>query len=153
MKFKFSFQNVLKHRKILEDLAQRDFQEAQSRLYEEKNRLEKMKEEIYLARERAFAKTQEGGKTSPFLSQAYDFMSGQDIRIENQQIKIQECEKIVEELREILRQKAIDYKIIEGLRDKKKEEFATEQRKLEQKKADDLNMMRFRPDNTGEKKR
>lgn len=152
MKFKFAFETVLKHRKILEDLAQRDFQEALSRLNDEKNKLEQMREEIYIARDRAFEKSQQGGKTSPFLSQVDEFMKGQDIRIENQQLKIQECEKIVEELREILRQKAIDYKIIEGLKDKKRDEFVIEQRKIDQKRTDDLNIMRFKPEKVGEGK-
>ena len=49
-------------------------------------------------------------------------------------------------MREILREKAIDYKIIEGLKDRQNEQFQLEQNKLDQKRTDDLNTMRFRPE-------
>lgn len=149
MKFRFPFQNVLKHRKILEDIAQKDFQLVVFELNKQKQILSDFQEQIFIAREEAYRLQTKGGTASPALSQIHEFIKGQDIRIERQQAKIQECENKVEELREILRQKAVEYKIIERLRDKKKQEFAVEQRKLEQKQTDDLNTMRFR---TEEKK-
>lgn len=144
MKFKFPFQNVLKYRKTLEDLAQREFQEAMAELNHQKQILSDYQEDIALARENAFERQVQGGNAGPALSQIHDFLKGQDIRIEKQRAKIQDCEKKVEELREILRLKVIDYKIIDELRNKKKEEFRIEQRKLDQKQTDDLNLMRFR---------
>jgi flagellar protein FliJ len=144
MKFKFLFQNVLNYRKTLENLAQTDFSKAMAELNLVQQDLANMEEEKIRARENAFAKQLDGGKAGPALSQVHEFLKGQDIRIERQGIKIQECQKRVEELREILRQKAVEYKIIEKLRDNKKEEFTIEQRKLEQKKTDDLNIMRFK---------
>jgi flagellar biosynthesis chaperone FliJ len=36
--------------------------------------------------------------------------------------------------------------MIEELRDKKKDEFKIEQNKLEQKRSDDLTLMRYRPE-------
>jgi flagellar FliJ protein len=146
MKFKFPFQSVLNYRKTMENLAQTDFQEASAELALQNQILQKMREDVTEARKGAFSKQTEGGKAAPALGQVDEFIKGQDIRIARQQAKIQECEKRVEELREILRAKAIDYKIIEELRDKKKEEFRIEQGKLEQKQTDDLNMMRYRPE-------
>jgi flagellar protein FliJ len=146
MKFKFPFQNVLNYRKTLENLAQTEFSKGMAELNSAMQALSDMEEEKILARENAFEKQLEGGKAGPALSQVHEFLKGQDIRMARQRIKIQECEKRVEELREILRQKALEYKIIERLRDNKKEEFAIEQRKLEQKKVDDLNIMRFKPE-------
>lgn len=144
MKFRFPFQNVLKHRKILEDLAQRDFQEALHVLNQEIEKLNQMKMQVDQARTEAFQRQTTGGLATPGLRQIDEFLRGQDIRIERQQAKIQELEKKVEDLREILRVKAVDYKIIESLRDKKKTEFNLKQRKLEQKLADEMNTMRFR---------
>jgi flagellar FliJ protein len=145
LKFKFPFQNVLGYRKTLENIAQKNFQEAVSELNTHRQKLSDMHEQIALARENAFQKQVQGGSAAPALSQVHDFLKGQDIRISRQQAKIQEIENRVEELREILRLKAIDYKIIEGLKDRRTEEFNIAQSKHEQKVADDMNMMRFKP--------
>ena len=144
MKFRFPFQNVLTYRKTIEDLAQRDFQEALADMNQQIALLNEMKEGIVLARDNAFQKQVDGGNAAPALGQVHEFLVGQDIRIGRQQAKIQECEKRVEELREILRAKAIDYKIIEGLKDRRRAEFLKEQSKLEQKRSDDLTMMRYK---------
>jgi flagellar FliJ protein len=96
------------------------------------------------ARDQAFRRQSEGGKTSPALIQVDDFLKGQDIRMDRQKERIKECESLVEKLREILRQKAIDYKIIEELKEKQFKEYKIEQRRREQKIADDMNLMRFR---------
>lgn len=150
MKFKFAFQTVLRYRKTLEELAQSDYSEALAELNHQKQKLSDMIEEVALARENAFQTQVDGGKAGPALSQVHDFIKGQDIRIERQRIKIQECEAKVEELQEILRLKAIDYKIIEELRERKKEEFRVEQNKLDQKRTDDLNIMRYKPEGNRE---
>jgi flagellar FliJ protein len=144
VKFKFPLQNVLGYRKTLEDLAQREFQLAMADMQVEIQKLEKMLEDKKEAREQAFQTQVKGGAAAESLSQVADFIKGQDLRLDRQKAKIQECEKRVEELREILRLKAIDYKIIEGLRDQKKEQFRVEQNKLEQKQADESSVMRFR---------
>jgi flagellar FliJ protein len=146
MKFKFAFQTVLRYRKTVEEIAQADFSEAMAELNRQKQILSDMQEEIALARENAFQTQTDGGKAGPALSQVHEFLKGQDIRIERQRMKIQEWQVKVEELQEILRQKAIDYKIIDELRDRKKEEFRIEQNKLDQKRTDDMNIMRFKPE-------
>lgn len=143
MKFKFKLEKVLQHRKIQEDLAQKDFQEAVAKLNIEKDNLEKMLNDVFQARQRAFEIQTGGGIAGSGLSQVHDFMMGQDIRMERQRKKIQYQETIVEELREILRQKAQEFKIIEELKEKKREQFKVEKNKLEIKRADDINSMRF----------
>ena len=143
-KFKFPFQNVMAYRKTVENMAQRDFQEALASLTKQQQILQKMADDVTDARESRFQQEVEGSKPMLALGQVEDFIRGQDIRMEKQRAKIQEWENRVEELREILRLKAIDYKIIEGLRDRKKEQFDIEQRKREQKLLDEMNTMRFR---------
>lgn len=143
MKFKFPFENVLKHRKILEDLAQKDFQQALAALNEEIQKLEKMKEDVQRARVTAFERQSHGGSAAPALSQVHEFLKGQDVRIERQQNKVQEYQKGVENLREILRQKALDYKIIERLKDRKKDEFKKAVNDKEQKISDEVGTVRF----------
>ena len=145
MKFRFPLQKVMQHRQTVEDLAERDFQEAMAELNGEIRNLEEMKNQVHMAHVRCFERQTEGGQAAPALSQVYDFLKGQDVRIERQRLKVQEIEKRVEELREILRQRAIDYKIIEELKEKQFKEYKIERRKREQKNTDDINLMRFRP--------
>lgn len=142
-KFKFTLEKVLSHRKILENLAQRDFQEALAVLHAENAKLEAMERQKHEAFENRFQREVQGGPAAEALTQVHEYIKGQDVRIERQRKKIQEIEKQVEELRDILRQKAVDTKIIEGLRDRKQEEFRLEQKKLEQKKLDDTVSTRF----------
>jgi flagellar FliJ protein len=145
MKFRFGLEKVLQHRKIVEDLAQRDFQEAQAALHLEIQKLEDMNRAVVSARAEAYRLQSEGGKnTTPALGQIDDFIQGQDLRKENQKKKIKECESLVESYREILRQRAIESKIMIELKDKKKTEFQVEQKKREQKFVDEMNVMRFR---------
>jgi len=144
MKFKFPLQTVLRYRKTLENLAQRDFQEALGELNFQKSILQEMDEAKAQARQNAFQTQVRGGQATASLVQVEDYLKGQDVRLTHQRAKIQEIEKRVEELREILRTKAIDYKIIEGLKDKRQQEFRQEQNKIEQKRTDENNVMRFR---------
>jgi flagellar FliJ protein len=150
MKFKFPLEKVMQHRKMLEDLAQRDFQEAQNHLVEQQEKLRQMQSAAEEARSGAFRRQTEGGKASSALIQVDEFLKGQDIRIERQRERIKKCESLVENLREILREKAIEYKIIEELRDRRFQEFKIERRKIEQKRTDDLNLMRFRKEDSKE---
>ncbi len=80
-KFKFQFATVLKHRKILEDLAQKDFQEAQAIYFSEVAKLESMHQQKYSARINNFDHQVQGGSQVPALSQVHDFLILQDIRI------------------------------------------------------------------------
>ncbi len=132
----------MEHRKVLEDIAQRDFQDALSELNKQKKLLETMKTQLTEAYERSFyAQHSKSGSTSE-QKQIHEFIIGQKVRIEVQKAKIQYCDKLVEDKREILREKAVDYKIIERLRDRKKEEHEQEGRKREQKEMDEISILR-----------
>ena len=144
MKFKFKLEKVLVHRKILEDLAQKEFQEAQAACNEQKDILERFRIEKSEARKRAFSdQSQTGGQVLEGLKQIHDFILLQDIRIEKQIKVIEEMDKLVEAKREVLRQKAMDTKIIKKLEEKKKAQFMEEERINEQKELDDNSSMRF----------
>jgi len=143
-KFKFSLEKVLLHREMLEDLAQKDFHQAMAFLNAEKDKLDFLLQQKHQAFQTRFDREVQGGQASSSLTQVHEFLKGQDVRIERQGKKIKDIEKQVEELREVLRLKAVETKIIEGLRDRKKDEFVTSERKLEQKRQDDLSTSRFK---------
>ncbi|MFN7825251.1 MAG: flagellar export protein FliJ [Pseudobdellovibrionaceae bacterium] len=142
-KFKFPLEKVMQHRKVIENLAQAEFQEAQSQLNLLQNELSQMRQQVTQAHLHSF-ETATGGRPdlSAGLNQVNQYLKGQDIRIENQLNKIKEQETVVENLREILRNAAVDHKIVESLRDKEKQGFKNEYKKYSQKNVDDLTLMR-----------
>lgn len=144
MKFKFKLEKVLKHREVLENLAQKDFQEADAECRRQIQILERLRCEKSEARSHAFSsQSQTGGQVLESLKQIHEFIILQDIRIENQVKVIEQCEKLVEAKREVLRQKAMDTKIIKKLEEKKKQQHMEDERISEQKELDDNSSMRF----------
>lgn len=144
MKFKFNLQKVLDYRKTKENLAKKDFREAQFLLNQENEALQKMIQMKADSRTHAFkVQSQGGGSAAQALQQVHDFVIGQDVRIEKQRAKVKEAEKLVEEKQEILRQISIEYKIMDKLKDKKKKEFILEMEKKEQKELDEMSVLRF----------
>lgn len=144
MKFKFPLQKVLEHRKIKENLAQKDFQEVVTLLNEEQARLEAMTGQVQNAHQQAGSLSQMGGAQGPALSQIHEFLKGQEVRIQRQRQKVQEIEKLVESKREILRQAALEYKIMEKMRENKFEEYRAERLSNDQKEMDEQSILRFK---------
>ncbi len=144
MKFKFALQKVLEHRKTLENIAQRDFQQALQNLKKEIDLLNMMKEEKHQAFHQGFnIHTKDKKYIPPRLQQTHEYLIGQDKRIVRQTAKVQELELEVEKHREILREKVISTKIIDKLKEKKHKTFLAEQNILEQKELDELNVIRY----------
>ncbi len=147
MKFNFRMQKVLEHRKVQENLAKTDFQVAQSRLNEEVEKLQNMIDQKKKARVKSFEL--ETGFDVPnslrngILEESSRFQKLQDVRIEKQREIIAEWEKEVESKREILKTKAIEYKIIEKVKDKKKQQFIDDANKKEQNENDEISILRF----------
>jgi flagellar FliJ protein len=147
MKFNFRMQKVLEHRKVQEDLASTDFQATLVRLNEEVEKLQDMIDQKKKARVKSFE--METGSNVPnalqngILEESSRFQKLQDVRIGKQKEVIAGWEKEVESKREILKSKAIDYKIIEKFKDKKKQQFIDENNKSEQKEHDEISILRF----------
>ncbi|MGZ3770184.1 MAG: flagellar export protein FliJ [Bdellovibrio sp.] len=144
MKFKFPLQKVLEHRKIKENLAQKDFQDVVASLNEANERLQQMVHATTKAHETAGDYAVAGGTQGPALVQVHEFLKGQEILIRRQKEKIQEIEKLVEAKREILRQAVQEYKIIEKMRENKFEEYKAERLLTEQKEMDEQSILRFK---------
>lgn len=144
MKFKFPLQKVLEHRKIKENLAQKDFQEAMMLLHEATERLEQMVVAKTGAHTLAGNFSLQGGPQGPALTQIHEFLKGQEVLIHRQKQKIQEIEKLVEAKREVLRQTAQEYKIMEKMRENKFEEYKSERLLREQKEMDEQSILRFK---------
>lgn len=132
------------HRKVKESLAQKDFQDAVNILNEQQAILDKMNRDVQEAHARAGTLAQMGGAQGPALSQINDFLNGQKLRIAHQVQKVQQVEKLVEAKRELLRQAALDYKIMEKMRENKFEEYKAERISQDQKEMDEQAILRFK---------
>lgn len=143
-RFRFPFENVIRYRKSLEEIARKDLQEVLAdyhSLLKELKHLQDQQHEAFLERHRMEI---QGGRSIGHLTQVHEFLQGQDIRIERVKKEITEVEKRVEELREILRARVIDTKIIKELKNRKKLEFDKKVRAKERAEADDISLMRHR---------
>ncbi|MCK6598522.1 MAG: flagellar export protein FliJ [Bdellovibrionaceae bacterium] len=147
MKFKFRMQKVLEHRKTLENIAKADLESSQAKLNKEIEILQDMidlkKRSRLLTYEAQVDTVQSTASEKKFIfSQADSFQGLQDIRIEKQKEIIKILEKEVESKREILKNRAIEYKIIDKFKEKKMEQFKDELKKKEQSEIDEIVVLR-----------
>ncbi len=138
MKFKFSFEKLLGHKKVLEDVARRDFVEAQNKLEREVARVNMFRNELDNAYKHRFKTQQSGGLVAAEIKSINEFMDGKKIEIEKQDQIIVGFEKIVEEKRKRLVEAAQDHKTYEKLKEKKHLDFKTMVKKKETKSLDEL---------------
>lgn len=142
MKFKFSLEKVLRHRNLQVDLARRDFLEAQNNL----NAAINVRDEMIAARENNKAYRSElvakNGNWQDQVQQINTYLIGQDLRIAKQNESLKILEKEVESYREILRKALTEAKMMERLKDKKKEEFVKTYNENERKELDEISTLR-----------
>ncbi len=142
-KFKFSLDKVLVHRKIQVDLAQKDFLEAEHALDIEIKNLENMQQQKENALVQRTVAVQGSASWANEVNQINVYLSGQDLRIRKQNERLLELRKVVESRREILQEALTAAKMIERLREKKKQQYFSEVLKDEQKEIDELSVIRF----------
>lgn len=143
MKFKFSYEKLLAHKQTLEEIAQKNLAEAQRSLDEAKAVLSDLFKAVDEVRARAFEMERQGGQSQNSGSIADEFANGQKIRIARQRTVIRDRNMMVEQRQEELILAARERKTLEKLREKKIEEFKTDQKRKEQKEVDDMITMRF----------
>ncbi|RYZ83226.1 MAG: hypothetical protein EOP04_20385 [Proteobacteria bacterium] len=81
MKFKFGLQKVLEHRKVLENIVQKNFQDSVHILNELQTKLNDMETQSDDARVRAFTLQSEGGNAGAGLSQINDFLKNHNLSL------------------------------------------------------------------------
>ncbi len=142
-KFKFTLEKVLVQREIIKDTAQRSFAEAEALLNTEIEALNALTEarEQSITQRRTLIDTTQDWMTA--VDQINQFITGQDLRIKKQHLRIKDAENLVESRREILRQAVSEVKIIERLEEKQKKAYLAEVAKVEQAELDELTVLRF----------
>ncbi len=142
-KFKFSLSKVLVHRRILVDLAKKEFMDAENILDVETTNLQNMMKQKTDALNQRSETVQGSMSWANSVDQINMYLSGQDLRIKKQNERLLECKKVVEARREILQEALTAAKMIERLQEKKKAQYFQEVLKNEQKEIDELSVIRF----------
>lgn len=145
MKFKFSLEKVLTHRRRLEDEARRDWMLAQAKTQEAIRRLEALYLELDEARSRQI-QTRQGssilGQAAATLQAMDQFLDGQRVRIERQRVQVRELKSEEERFQDVLAQRAQERRALEKLRERRLQEFIARIERAERLEVEDLSVMR-----------
>lgn len=142
-KFKFTLAKVLIQRQIAADVAIKDFAEARAVFDAETEKLHQMIELKTRSLGERAAMIQGSTDWVNSVAQINHFVTGQDLRIKNQNLRLLDLEKLVEARREILRQRVSEVKIMEKLEEKQKLAHTTKAAKEEQAELDELSVLRY----------
>jgi flagellar FliJ protein len=143
MKFKFSLEKVLSYRHIQVSLARRNLIESQNKLSAAENIKNKMLEEKQKNILHRNTLIQTKSHWQDEVQQINLYLSGQDLRIAQQNESLKKIGKEVESYREILLKAQTEAKIIEKLKEKKKAEFIKAYNEAENKELDEVSTLKF----------
>ncbi|MFN3454350.1 MAG: flagellar export protein FliJ [Pseudobdellovibrio sp.] len=143
MKFKFSLEKVLNHRRIQMDLARKDYLDALAFLQNEQEIHQQMIDLKNKALNERANLVKSSTQWQMQVEQLNLFIKGQDLRIAQQNERLLKIEKLVESRREILKDSLTEVKIMERLKEKKKADFLQEVKSNEQKELDEISTIRF----------
>jgi flagellar FliJ protein len=143
MRFKFSLDSVLKHRKRLEEVAQKEFAEAQANVEAAMRRIEEMYTRMDEVREEIRAAQLRGtGGDLEQIRGMETFLIGHTRRIEAARLGLRELMVIAEQKQELLIEAAKERKILDKLKERKKAEHHELAARAEAKELDDLTTTR-----------
>ena len=143
MAFQFGLDSVLKHRQRLEDLAQREFAEAQQAVDECLRAIEAMYQRLDQVREEISQLQQRGQPRDIDQVREMDaFIIGHKIRIERQRLHARELLVVAENKQGALMEAARNKKILLKLKERRLSEYRTWLARLEAKELDDQTMLR-----------
>jgi flagellar protein FliJ len=144
-KFKFSYEKLLEHTRLQEQIARRDYTESLGKLEAEKKTYNKMWEDMDAASDDLYSsRTNPKGIPIAKLEQLTGFIDGQKVRITRQREVVINHTGIVEQKQEILIAARKETKTLEKLKEKQLVDFKKLQKKLEAKATDELVVTRFR---------
>jgi flagellar FliJ protein len=141
MGFIFRFESLLKVRKHLKEAAEIELSKALGRLNRERLQLQSLSEDLEQAGQQ-FETDLRNSVPSRWLRLYADFLSGIKKRIADQQDSVARCENEVIEKRRVLLEKTKEFKIIERLKEKDFQKWQDQQRLEEQKRMDEIAVLR-----------
>lgn len=144
MGFKFGLEVVLKHRKALRDLAQKELNDAENRLQEHLRSINDMFREVDASRNLAAQEQAQSKIDMNRLSDLENYILSVKVKIKEARNRSRDFMQVVEEKRDALVEKAREFRSIELLKEKRKEEYLQEHKRKEMKKLDDIVQMRHK---------
>ncbi len=143
MKFKFSLESVLKHRKRQEEEAYRAFVESKNALDEAQRILKEMYAKVDQSREKIAALQTRSAKNGlSEILQNESFIQGQGLRIRKHREKMRELQLDLEEKQEALVLALRERKTLEKLKERKKREHDMEVARREALEMDEIATIR-----------
>lgn len=143
MPFRFNLEPVLKHRKRLEDEAQREFAEAQNAVEVCLREVEAMYARLDEVREEISSTLKSGVSGAIEQARALEmFIGGHKIRIEIKRIEARELLQKAEVKQEQLIHAARERKVLVKLKEKRLVEYREWLSRMEAKEQDDMTMVR-----------
>ena len=142
-KFKFRLETLKKQRKVAQDLAQREYAEAQKAVQDQLGHIQAMYESSDKTRMDNEQLQFQGGACADRLRMNEEYIEGLKIKIQRARQKARELMQVAEEKLEILSEKRKDLKILEKLKENREAEHKKEYKKKEAKALDDITSMRI----------
>jgi flagellar FliJ protein len=143
MRFRFRLEKLLDARRIQQEIAQKVFVEARHILDLEEQKLQQLYANEKESYERLAQAQIQGGSQTSVMQNIFVYQNGLKINIQKVKKQIQGLQSVVEEKREILRARMIEYKMIVKLKEKKYQQFLQEARMAEQKDIDEVSVLRY----------
>lgn len=140
MGFRFNLQKVLDYREQLEEEAKVRLAKAQAELKKGEDRFNTLKNEIKKAEEASLGKLMSPGER--WLHDQY--MKGLYTDINEAALQLRMLRQLAEEARKALAARAIDRKLLDKLKEKKKYQFIKAEQKQEQNFNDEIATIRYK---------
>lgn len=136
-KFKFRLQGLLKYKGHLEQIAKQDMAQAVADVLACEQRITRLQEEKISAADQLETLVEKGMAAGQF-NRYRQFITSLDQMIMVERNRKIELEKILEAKRDILKQRTIEKKSLERLKEKQTREYTHEMLKEEQKELDEI---------------
>lgn len=143
MKFNFKLEPVLKHRQMKEDIAKKEYAEAEQKVQQSLTIINGYYDQIEELRNLNANKQKNGGNVSAYMDLNIEMIEGTKKKIEKEKQKVRELMQIAEEKKEIMIEARQEKRVIESLKNKRFEEYKKYRKKLEQKQIDEMVSQRY----------
>ncbi|NDY73399.1 flagellar export protein FliJ [Desulfobacter hydrogenophilus] len=140
-KFQFKLQSLLKYKRHLEQVAKQEMAQAVADVLACEQRIIELKKDRISAMDLLDSLVEKGMGAGQF-NRYRQFITTTDQMIHLERNRQTELEKILDEKRETLKQKTIDKKALERLREKKDREYTHEMIREEQKSLDEMTSLK-----------
>lgn len=140
-KFNFRLESVLKYRTYQEQLAQQEMLKAFIKVAESEKRVEALKNILLNLSERLDKETGQGISAASF-KQFSDYLDSLEDDIQSEIKNLNNLKKTADEKQKILTEKSIERKIIERLKNRKKDDYREEMLVEEQNTADEVSSLK-----------